>query len=100
MEKDTRIKMADSIEAWGKEDSENRDLFIVFGDRKHGFTSCGYMGIEPDIMGAIVNEMFEDEVVARIIINASKVYQEVLEEEKEKKVKQDIRTKKTKKYLS
>ena len=77
--------MAEAIEAWGKEDIENRCLFIVFGENKEGFTSCGYAGCEVDIVGAIVNEMLEDGNVARMLENATKVYHEVLKEEQAKK---------------
>lgn len=83
--KDKRELMAEAIDAWGNEDKDNRCIFVVFGDNKGDFTSCGYAGLEVDVVGAIVNEMLEDANVARIIDTASKVYKEVLKEEEKEK---------------
>lgn len=96
----TREVMADAIDAWGKEDPKNRNLIIIFGDEEGQFTSCGYAGNEVNIVGCVVNEMFEDENVARIITNAAKVYQEVLEEEREEAKKKENKPKKASKLYS
>lgn len=87
-----------AMEAWLKEDPENRHIFSITGDKKTQTTSCGMVGEVEDICSAIINEMLADEELAEILIVAVDTFKE-MKEDLEKEVKKEIK-KPTKKYLS
>ncbi len=87
MKKDKRKLMEESSEAWVMESPQTRTFFSVIGDKETNTTSCGVHGREDLIVEAIANEMLNDRDIADVIMTSVKVYNAVLEEEKEEKEK-------------
>lgn len=94
MNKDKRKTMEDASEAWVMESPQTRTFFSVIGDKETNTTSCGVHGREDLIVEAIANEMLNDRDIADVIMTSVKVYNAVLEEEKEKSEKVKKETKK------
>lgn len=83
MKKDKRKLMEEASEAWVMESPQTRTFFSVIGDKETNTTSCGVHGREDLIVEAIANEMLNDRDIADVIMTSVKVYNAVLEEEKE-----------------
>lgn len=94
MKKDKRKLMEETTEAWVMESPQTRTIFCVIGDKETNTTSCGVHGREDLIVEAIANEMLNDRDIADVIMTSVKVYNAVLEEEKEKNEKVKKETKK------
>lgn len=88
----------EAMEAWLKEDPDNRHIFSITGDKKTKTTSCGMSGEASDICSAILNEMLADEELAYILTVAVDTFKD-MKEDLEKEVKKETK-KSTKKYLS
>lgn len=94
MKKDKRKLMEEASEAWVMESPQTRTFFSVIGDKETNTTSCGVHGREDLIVEALANEMLNDRDIADVIMTSVKVYNAVLEEEKEGKEKVKKETKK------
>ena len=94
MKKDKRKLMEEASEAWVMESPQTRTFFSVIGDKETNTTSCGVHGREDLIVEAIANEMLNDRDIADVVMTSVKVYNAVLEEEKEEKEKVKKETKK------
>lgn len=87
MKKDKRKLMEEASEAWVMENPQTRTFFSVIGDKETNTTSCGVHGREDLLVEALANEMLNDRDIADVIMTSVKVYNAVLEEEKEEKEK-------------